>query len=127
MHGSRTPDGLSKAVLSSSDDEFNPIASVEKAIDFPVATANGAARALCRTRPLLWEPNNMKKFAVAGAAIALMSLAACGEQPAAETNEVANELVVNELESAANAAENAANALDNLADVANNAVANVAE
>lgn len=69
----------------------------------------------------------MKKFAVAGAAIALMSLAACGEQPAAETNEVANELVVNELESAANAAENAANALDNLADVANNAVANVAE
>lgn len=69
----------------------------------------------------------MKKFAVAGAAIALMSLAACGEQPAAETNEVANELVVNELESAANAADNAANALDNLADVSNNAVANVAE
>jgi hypothetical protein len=68
----------------------------------------------------------MKKFAVAGAAIALMSLAACGEQPAAETNEVANELVVNELEGAANAADNAANALDNLADVANN-TANAAE
>ncbi|MBU0556506.1 MAG: hypothetical protein KKD64_05605 [Alphaproteobacteria bacterium] len=68
----------------------------------------------------------MKKFAVAGAAIALMSLAACGEQPAAETNEVSNELVVNELDAAANAADNAANAMDNLANVTNN-TANVAE
>jgi len=67
----------------------------------------------------------MKKFAMAGAAVALMSLAACGEQPAAETNEVANELVINELDEAANAADNAANAMDNLASVTNN-VANVA-
>ena len=67
----------------------------------------------------------MKKFAVAGAAIALMSLAACGEKPAAETNEVSNELVVNELDAAANAADNAANAMDNLANATN--VANAAE
>lgn len=69
---------------------------------------------------MLWEPNNMKKFAVAGAAIALMSLAACGEKPAAESNNATNEVVVNELENATNAIENSANAVAN----ATNAVAN---
>jgi hypothetical protein len=68
----------------------------------------------------------MKKFAVAGAAIALMSLAACGEQPAAESNNAANEVVVNELENAANAVDNAANAVDNMANAAN-ATNNAAE
>lgn len=68
----------------------------------------------------------MKKFAVAGAAIALLSLAACGEKPAAETNNAANEMVVNELDNAANAADNAANAMDNVANASNNA-ANAAE
>jgi len=63
----------------------------------------------------------MKKFAVAGAAIALMSLAACGEKPAAETNNAINE-VVPEMENAANDMGNAANALANSA----NAVANSA-
>jgi len=76
---------------------------------------------------LLWEPNKMKKFAVAGAAVALMSLAACGEKPAAETNNVANEVPA--VENAANALGNAsndmANAANAMADTAN-AVANTA-
>ncbi|BAK66483.1 MULTISPECIES: hypothetical protein [Sphingobium] len=61
----------------------------------------------------------MKKFAVACAAAALMSLAACGEKPAAEMNNASNEVVVDELENAANAVDNAANAVDNAANVAN--------
>ena len=66
----------------------------------------------------------MKKFAVACAAAALMSLAACGEKPAAEANNASNEVVaLNELDNASNALENAANAT---ADAAN-AVANSAE
>jgi uncharacterized protein YcfL len=64
----------------------------------------------------------MKKFAVAGAAIALMSLAACGEKPAAETNNASNEVVVNEAENAANAADNAANVAMNATNAANAAV-----
>ncbi len=64
----------------------------------------------------------MKKFAVAGAAVALMTLAACGEKPAAESNNAANEVVVNEVANAANAVENSANAVAN----ASNAVANAA-
>jgi len=71
---------------------------------------------------LLWEPDKMKKFAVAGAAVALMSLAACGEKPAADTNNVANE-VVPAMENASNALDNAANAVANSA----NAVANTAD
>jgi predicted small lipoprotein YifL len=68
----------------------------------------------------------MKKFAVACAAAALMTLAACGEKPAAESNNATNEVVVNELENAANATDNAANALDNVANATNNAT-NAAE
>jgi len=68
----------------------------------------------------------MNKFAVAFAAAALMSLAACGEKPAEPTNNVANEVVVNELDNAANAADNAANALDNVANATNNVAANAA-
>ncbi|MBT2185571.1 hypothetical protein [Sphingobium nicotianae] len=64
----------------------------------------------------------MKKFAVACAAAALMTLAACGEKPAA-TNNAANEVVVNEVANAANATDNAANAIDNAAN-ATNAMAN---
>ncbi len=64
----------------------------------------------------------MNKFAVACAAAALMTLAACGEKPAA-TNNAANEVVVNELENAANATDNAANALDNVANATNNVAA----
>ncbi|MBN8818835.1 MAG: hypothetical protein J0I80_08980 [Sphingomonas sp.] len=61
----------------------------------------------------------MNKFAVAFAAATLMSLAACGEKPAAESNNATNEVVVNELENAANAADNAANAAGNAANAAN--------
>jgi predicted small lipoprotein YifL len=69
----------------------------------------------------------MNKFAVAFAAATLMSLAACGEKPAAETNNATNEVVVNEAENAANAAENAANVASNAANTATNAAANAAE
>ena len=81
-------------------------------------------------RTLLWEPDNMKKFAVACAAVALMGLAACGEKPAAETNNATNEVVVDELANATNAVDNAANAVANASNaVANttNAAANAAE
>lgn len=77
---------------------------------------------------MLWEPDNMKKFAVASAAVVLMSLAACGEQPAAESNDATNEVVVDELANATNAVDNAANAVANVADEANAANAvNAAE
>ena len=52
----------------------------------------------------------MNKFAVACAAAALMSLAACGEKPAAEANNAANTAVVNSTATAANTIDNAANA-----------------
>jgi predicted small lipoprotein YifL len=68
----------------------------------------------------------MNKFAVAFAAATLMSLAACGEKPAAESNNATNEVVVNELDNAANAADNAANAMNNVANATNNA-SNAAE
>ena len=74
---------------------------------------------------MLWEPDKMKKFAVAGAVVALMGLAACGEKPAAETNNVANDVVA--LDNAADNLDNAANALNSAANVAANtanAVAN---
>jgi len=61
----------------------------------------------------------MKKFAVAAAAAALMSLAACGEKPAAEANNVSNEAVVNAVDNAANAIDNAANATANVANAVN--------
>jgi predicted small lipoprotein YifL len=64
----------------------------------------------------------MNKFAVACAAAALMSLAACGEKPAAEANNSSN-AVVNATENAANAVDNAANAVSNAAN-ATNAAAN---
>ncbi len=63
----------------------------------------------------------MNKFAVAFAAASLMSLAACGEKPAAETNNATNEVVVNEVENAANAVDNAANAVSNAANSVENA------
>lgn len=68
----------------------------------------------------------MKKFAVASAAVVLMSLAACGEKPAAETNEAANEVVVNELDNAAENVDNAANAVANAADELNASAENAA-
>ncbi len=40
----------------------------------------------------------MNKFAVACAAAALMSLAACGEKPAAEANNASNEAVANAID-----------------------------
>jgi predicted small lipoprotein YifL len=61
----------------------------------------------------------MKKFAVAAAAAALMTLAACGEKPAAEANNATNEAIVNETENAANAMDNAANAGAEIANTAN--------
>jgi len=61
----------------------------------------------------------MKKFAVACAAVALMSLAACGEKPAAESNNATNEVVVDELANATNAVDNAANAVANATNVVN--------
>ena len=61
----------------------------------------------------------MNKFAVAIAAASLMTLAACGEKPAAETNNATNEVVVNEVENAANAVDNAANAVSNAANAVN--------
>ena len=51
----------------------------------------------------------MNKFAVACAAAALMSLAACGEKPAAEANNATN-AAVNSTATAANTIDNAANA-----------------
>ncbi len=65
----------------------------------------------------------MNKFAVACAAAALMSLAACGEKPAAEANNASNEALVNAVDNAANAIDNAANATANVANAANNAAA----
>jgi len=61
----------------------------------------------------------MKKFAVASAAVVLMSLAACGEKPAAESNDAVNEVVVDELDNAADAVDNAADAVANAADELN--------
>jgi hypothetical protein len=71
----------------------------------------------------------MNKFAVAFAAAGLMALAACGEKPAAEANNAANEVVVNELENAANAIDNSAAAVTNAANhvaAAANTVSNAA-
>jgi len=68
----------------------------------------------------------MKKFAVAAAAAALMSLAACGEKPAAEANNATNAAVANAVENSANAIDNAANAT-NAAANATNAAANAAK
>lgn len=65
----------------------------------------------------------MNKIAVVFAATGLLALAACGEKPAAEANNAANEVVINETENAANALENVANATDNAAN-ATNAAAN---
>jgi hypothetical protein len=62
----------------------------------------------------------MNKFAVAFAAAGLMALAACGEKPAAEANNAANEVVVNEVENSANAMDNAANAMTNAANAVEN-------
>ena len=59
---------------------------------------------------MLWEPEKMNKFAVACAAAALMTLAACGEKPAAEANNASNEAVANAIDNTANAIDNAANA-----------------
>jgi hypothetical protein len=66
----------------------------------------------------------MNKIAILFAATSLMALAACGEKPAAEANNAANEVVINETENAANAMDNAANAIDNAANATNNAAAN---
>jgi predicted small lipoprotein YifL len=63
----------------------------------------------------------MNKFAVVFAAAGLMALAACGEKPAAETNNASNEVVVNETENAANALDNAANAVSNATNATNTA------
>jgi len=63
----------------------------------------------------------MNKIAVVFAATGLLALAACGEKPAAEANNAANEVVINETENAANAIDNAANATDNAANATNNA------
>lgn len=68
----------------------------------------------------------MNKIAVVFAATGLLALAACGEKPAAEANNAANEVVINETENAANAMENAANATENAANAMNNAAANTA-
>ncbi|MBO9670180.1 MAG: hypothetical protein J7485_06665 [Sphingobium sp.] len=62
----------------------------------------------------------MKKFAVACAAAALMSLAACGEKPAAEANNASNEAVANAVENQANAIDNAANATNAATNAATN-------
>ncbi len=66
----------------------------------------------------------MKKFAVASAAVVLMSLAACGEQPAAESNDAINEVVVDELANATDAVDDAADAVANAADELNAAAIN---
>ncbi|CAN5173795.1 hypothetical protein BH10PLA2_BH10PLA2_05430 [soil metagenome] len=63
----------------------------------------------------------MNKIAIIFAATGLLALAACGEKPAAEANNAANEVVINETENAANAIDNAANATDNAANATNNA------
>lgn len=68
----------------------------------------------------------MNKIAIVFAATGLLALAACGEKPAAETNNAANEVVINETENAANAMENAASNMSNAANTMNNASANVA-
>jgi len=62
----------------------------------------------------------MKKFAVACAAAALMSLAACGEKPAAEANNASNEAVANAVENQANAIDNVANATNAATNAATN-------
>lgn len=68
----------------------------------------------------------MKKIAVVFAATGLLALAACGEKPAAQTNNAANEVVINETENAANALDNAAANLSNAANATENAAANTA-
>jgi hypothetical protein len=66
----------------------------------------------------------MKKFAVAFAAVSLMTLAACDSKPAAEAENAAEVATTNMIENAANGVENAANAV---ADAANAVVANSSE
>lgn len=66
----------------------------------------------------------MNKFAVAFAAAGLMALAACGEKPAAEANNAANIVEVNEMGNAADAMANAANGAVNAAGNAMEAAAN---
>jgi uncharacterized protein YcfL len=61
----------------------------------------------------------MKKLAIACTAVALMSLAACGGQPEAEANNVANVVAVDEIANDANVLEEAAN----VTAATNNAVA----
>jgi predicted small lipoprotein YifL len=68
----------------------------------------------------------MKKFAVACAAAALMSLAACGQKPAAETGNAANAAVTNEMDNAAGAVNNAANSMAEASNSVTNAATNTA-
>jgi len=59
----------------------------------------------------------MKKIALVFASAGLLSLAACGQKPAAEANNA--NAVENVVDNAANAVENAANAIDNAANATN--------
>ncbi len=72
---------------------------------------------------MLWEPEKMKKLAIACTAAALMTLAACGGQPEAEADNASNIAVTDELDlNAADAIDNAANeaaAVDNAAALEN--------
>ncbi|HWJ70814.1 MAG TPA: hypothetical protein VNS79_12290 [Sphingobium sp.] len=99
-------------------DDFLSVRLITLLISLPQALI-GRLVPLAGARTLLWEPNNMKKFAVASAAVVLMSLAACGEKPAAESNDAVNEVVVDELDNAADAVDNAADAVANAADELN--------
>lgn len=71
----------------------------------------------------------MNKFAVAFAATSLMALAACGETPVEETNVVANEVMMNDVDmmNSANMMDESANAMANdMGNAMDNSMANEA-
>lgn len=67
----------------------------------------------------------MKKIAAVFASATLLSLAACGEQPAEEANNAV--AVENTVENAAEVVENASNVVENAGEVVENAAENAAE